>query len=1699
MTSLLDVLRQNPVTSGTVVPPALASVLDSVTLPGPPPGPQLPLSGSGTAGSAPLGGALGAALSGTVAWTLEQQGADGFLVHLTGVTANAGVPAPAVQAAIRTDLGTSPPRAALTPTGAPLTVAFAGGLTIAGSPTRPASLGLDADAHAVLSARHLLLPGGFGLSLPTTEIALATTGPRLGAVEVVLPVALPIVGGLVLPADLAAHGGADVTVTVPPTPAGGTGPHVSGTLTLHLGADITPADLVPLAVSVVLELPGGGTPFGAGGPQVPETVRVRASASRPPGDPAALRVAVTAESDGTQGLAHVTEAGDPSAVAAGITTVLGPAMAARAGAAGLAALGVLYAAARGFGSVFASLGGMVLHGVTLQASATDTQVPVTVDVEGAVQAKQWDVGPLLKIAMNRPMRVRWRNVRAVVDVTAATAAEAIQLDLQGARPDVVDPGGWTVEGPGNLFEVVGSRGGSGSTWFEVDLRFTVDLGPVRVSGATIRATFADNNLMPDIGLRGLDASVQLPGVLCGGGKVTIARQLDVALWAQIVPLQVNGFVAVTLDGDRVVLSAGVDLPAPILLGPTGLGLFSLAATIGTNSGVPAIDPADPMKSLRKWKPWNGLQPSPGDLTLGAAVVVATAADDGFTANALGVVGVTVPDFALRIGLDAAFLAPRRVLADRDIIASDSDNPGGPLVVLGGLSAGGDGLDIGLAGHLSVPYLFQMDIPVAGHFGSTWWLHIGSDDGVGGARTGRPPGPMKAVVFPGLGPLEVKAGWAFLMVRGSGVDNLAGTGTSLSGFAVAAGVGFTQVFGLKPVVWAEVSASLIAAIGTRPITVWAQGRLDGRVGLGPFRVGVSALATILLSDGQVDLHFRVCAVVDLLFTDLEGCIEIGTDTTPLTQAPAPDPWPIPIVTLADGIGRLLTDPNVPGAGHLAAQNGDTPAGGWSATPTVWPDTIPLLTFPVAPIVDAGAGVRGEVHAGLSGSGRFQHEWHLTHVLLEKITDAGTATVALDAVSAWQIPADVPADAPAALTSDARQLALLTVQQGISVVHQAAPADGSTPTNVGHAGDSCHWHPSPGAGWSYGAHARRLPEPQSWRIAAWEALAGFPTGWPTFNRSVGFDVLSPADKLADLLRSVHVSGWIDDGGVVTFADPLTVDSANFLGALRLWGRTSALVEEPPPPVRHVVTLHEPVADGYLLVDTGGNDSGVLTATVTTESGARAADIEAADGPSGLWRVHLAHAGQPPATSVELTVQALRPLAILGLYATAAAMVDNADASAAGAAALAGLPTTTLVDGSGRVVLDAGARYRITVGLAYHNRVDGITQPGVAGSQSVRWFFRTSGKDPKAKAAETGGPAAAGGTPWGDTVFAPWKTNTVLVAAKTSFAARDRFDPGFLTRYLIGYTPADHDLFHFTADPVSATFRAPHIAQLATKMGRAIGLAARRTDRAASASPQTFAGDLAAVVLAEGAYGGLSAADLLGAAARQAGCPAPCDGAQLTASVPLDPQTPYELSVGLPLTGQTFNPGDPELDGITFTTSAYPGPKALIEAFNLAPVTGDLAAAPTAHGDLAVGPGGNGDPSGLAGLPDGAISDDADLEQTLARLGLSPLRGVTQPRSTVLWALTPAGWGVAGVLLESPEPLIRAARMAPQTAALDAVTLPVLRTSRAGTRALWLRRDPAVLGAHAALVIRSLDAGTAFDRRLRVEPRPRFLAGAVKAVHA
>jgi hypothetical protein len=314
-------------------------------------------------------------------------------------------------------------------------------------------------------------------------------------------------------------------------------------------------------------------------------------------------------------------------------------------------------------------------------------------------------------------------------------------------------------------------------------------------------------------------------------------------------------------------------------------------------------------------------------------------------------------------------------------------------------------------------------------------------------------------------------------------------------------------------------------------------------------------------------------------------------------------------------------------------------------------------------------------------------------------------------------------------------------------------------------------------------------------------------------------------------------------------------------------------------------------------------------------------------------------------------------------------------------------------------------------------------------------------------------------------------------------DTFKPGYLARYVKGFTPADHTEFLFPADQPGIEFLAMHIVELAGLYDRDVGLLVRRVDRAA---PDSYTVPFPHPAKSKPKLALAAAVEL---AAKSTGCVVPPTESTLTVAATLQMGATYELSCVLPEAGDAHpDKWTPSIGGITFTTSNFTNPANLIRSFGF--VGGSYANART-HGDLAVTP--------VAGAP-GWIQDDAELERMIDALGLPPLRPVEANRSSVLWApAASGGWAVAGLLLESTEPLVRdgGRRMGLRQAYLSGIELPVRRSNRAGTVALWLSTTPIQVGATAMLKLRANDRLTSFYRRVTVVNPPRFSSATLVAV--
>ena len=111
----------------------------------------------------------------------------------------------------------------------------------------------------------------------------------------------------------------------------------------------------------------------------------------------------------------------------------------------------------------------------------------------------------------------------------------------------------------------------------------------------------------------------------------------------------------------------------------------------------------------------------------------------------------------------------------------------------------------MSAHLPVLASFPFDDNA-----KNWFFRAGSDDGPNGKlNPARPPGPIEATILPGT-PFAT-TGWAFVMVEGNGLANLLNRGGQFGGFTVAVGAGLSKTFGVKGVLWADVKASIAAAM------------------------------------------------------------------------------------------------------------------------------------------------------------------------------------------------------------------------------------------------------------------------------------------------------------------------------------------------------------------------------------------------------------------------------------------------------------------------------------------------------------------------------------------------------------------------------------------------------------------------------------------------------------------------------------------------------------------------------------------------------------------------------------------------------------------------------------------------------------------------------------------------------------------------
>jgi len=1487
--------------------------------------------------------------------------------------------------------------------------------------------------------------------------------------------------------------------------------------------------LVPTLISASMDLPLDGTKatftedqgpatgtareitFGAGKP-VQATLTLSRDPVNAPGD---FSVVVSVAGQGPAGLLSVT-AGSPGGAkifntAAALATALiadkDVAKDVKVGDTPGVVLATLLAAGGALSSLFENGSQFTLHGIEIESSGHGAPVggPLvfTIDYSVAVIVTGITVGELsVQMDPKQPMRIRVRQARMSVDFNKS-GLSMIGLDFDRATLEVEDPGAWDVGGLKSLFDVLRSRSGRGSSWIEVDLGFKLNLGPVKVSGATIQATLQDNGQIV-ASLRGLQAGLDIPGAVSGSGALQLVNPAGFAadLRASIVPLNLSADADVVYTPDMVLLSLSVDLPAPIPLASTGFGLLGIGGLLGFSArpDYAATGETDPVAQQLHWQPAGAqsFRAAPGQSSFGLAAVVGTLPDAGYTLSAKAGILITVPDIAIRGALNGRVLQPPVRMTD----PSWPPPPG--ISFLGFIGADSTALSFGLLGRGELKPLLDISVPVAGHFPlngggrdtGDWYTYLGAD---GAPVQDRGIGPISAVVLPDYLP-GIRAD-AYFMARGHGLTDWPYGRRLLSvtdGFVVAFGFSLQNTFGVKPVLWAELHASLDLLVGSKPPTLAGFGRAGGSLHLGPFSLGVQAQVTFVVTDGDSHFWAEVTGRVELLFFEVEGTVTIsfGSDPPTLTTVPPPDRHPLDRVDAGGartGSLAVLTDDSYQTVAELA----EDPA----AAKTVWPDTIVSLPFAVAPAINPA--VANGQFPGAAGPGAIPppdrlgtemlfYNWRLESVTLrdvtqeaDKINGAGTGPAG-QLAARWQVPRSGPGG------SDISELLLFSTGPDLWVNRLAdggASLPGDNPLKAG--ADICHATlPDPAPGWAIGFLAEtdvpgfRLPpetvsaNPRVSRVEARLHHAGVIPGQPAGTPGV----------LLDTTRVPPGPATIDPAALIAWSQPATI-GRSFEGHFVAPNLRCLTGLEVPPFLAQQIRLDlaEPMVNGQLIIVADQNlveqpGPGASTRlTVTDNHGSTWRPGPTAQIPTGEMAFDYPAPTQDAVSSLTVTFPLGAMVGVIGVGGTTVSSRDavalersliQAETGRRAKALSPPLLASTHIPYQ-RAILDPGRLYRVDVEMTWAGTlskqneagqievVDSVDFGGPGSLPTTKHlFFRTA-------AAETTPPPDQGLAG-----FLTW-----LMHLQTAFR------PEMLQRYLAGYEPGQAEEFRFCDDPLRAHFLQDHVVALARTYGFEFGIATRRVDRPGPdyATPMTSEPDWS--------YGTNPA--FLGATdqkrfafAKESGCPGPLPGATGTVAHPeLEPEALYEVYVQARAAAPGF--ADGRLPGVTFRTSRWRDPDSMFAGLGFQ-VPGHIASAVTA-GDLVVRwPGGS--------VPAAVTDDDQAFETALGALGISGWPPTSEPRLSRLWTAGTGGWLFAGLMIESPEPVHRAGRvevtgLQAQAGPGNPVTFGFSRRDRIGARLLYLTQSPVLPAAAPVLTLTARSDTDVLTATVSLPQQPSF----------
>lgn len=1500
---------------------------------------------------------------------------------------------------------------------------------------------------------------------------------------------------------------------------------------------ITASMDIPLDGTAV-DLPGSGPiNFAAGKP-----LRLTATLARDPVNaPGEFRASIALSGQGSEGLVSVAAAGQMAPHIFNIAAMTATALVADGAAApepGADDTGLLLAklalAGEAMSGMFEPQSKFVLNAVEIESTGHGLPVggKITLTLDYSVQAsvKHLGISGDFGVGMSsaNPMRIRVRKARMSVDPHKSGLA-MIGLDFDHAELEVENPGAWDVTGLKDLFDVIGSRSGRGSTWVEVDLRFKLNLGPVRVSGVTLRATMIGHT--PEVSISGMQVALDVPGVLDGEGSLRIIENgFAASIRANIVPLKIAAEATVIYAEPMVVLSLKIDLPAPIPLANTGFGLFGIGGLFGV-AAVPNYDnppspdagpvPDDPLLRQLYWKPVDdrSFDAVVGQTTFGIEAALGTLPDLGFSFSAKAGIMITVPDVAIRGSLNGKLMSPPVKLTDPSYTP---DAIG--VSFLGYVGIDSVALTFAVIGSVNLLPLVEIRVPLAGKFpfgndADDWYTYLGAD---GYDGQGRQIGPISATVLPDILGISAEA---YIMLRGRGIENwphgrdVPNLYTTNDGFVLAFGFALEAAFGAKPIAWAELHASLDLLIGAKPPTLSGFGAAGGSLNLGPFSLGVDARISFLAQSDVSYFWAEVTGRIELLFFDIEGTVTIsfGDQFTPVL--PKPDRHPIDLMgpgpnpgdpAIAIGSTPVLTDDSYRVVARLVEHPDQI-----TADMHVWPDALISIPFAIAPHVTSDAAVQFDLADGPDqplpaariGSEMLRYEWTLDELGLFDVTDAGdqfTEGTRFGGDAGPTLPARWQVSRGG--SDDVQELVLLAMSEDLWVNRRA---DGGTelPNDpLRQSSDFCNRQAVAEPGWAVGVLASMArpgfylpPDP----ISLDRRRSRVEAHMRHFARDQETWQLHPLDEVVVLptgysLRPAEIIRWDDawefehrrfDGHI--FAPRLDWRDREKFGTPRGIDYAEQALELYPD---------EAISDGVLLLlgdprifQNAEHFDGVI---VESEGQMWSKDDR------GEWRevrpglVAVAfrqRSGDRPTARITISYRLGADLGVIGLRGLTASAASYAEhenqqlvrlkdslAQAAGEP-----PPTDPADlqPHHRAILEPGRLYRLDVGMKWKGWLSQQDEAGhISTLDNAPPFadtYRRNGDDTISTRRQlffrTAEKAAVPAPSPGKASFVSWL-----------LLQQDTFEPELVERYLTGYEPGQSEMFRFADDPLRAHFAQSHVPALAKAYGFDLKVAVRRVDRPGAAYDEAQLFDPVWAYATSPSF--LTPVDRIRFDYILASpCIRPMPGLSGSVDTRLETEAWYEVYVlAVP---DDIGVRRARLPGVSFRTSRWRDPVDMLAGLGFAPapeiIVGDLAIPTTA-------------------LPGGQVieGEDQAFVAALAALGLAGWPQAKAPRLSRLWLQQGEQWLFAGLMLESPEPIHRDGRLALGPGALTLETAPgvappqfaIRRRDAMGFRLLYLSDAPTALGgAPATLVLSATSTKSGVSApvvgRATVPPSPSF----------